>query len=458
MLDDEIAFAGVAGQAELIRRGDVSVRELVELLLGRIERLEPELNTFGAVFAERALLEADQADARARAGERRPLLGIPVAVKDEIDIAGEITSYGTGAMVSKAPADAEVVRRLRAAGAIVIGKTKMPEFGLWPFTESATWGVTRNPWDPERTPGGSSGGSAAAVAAGMVPAALAVDGAGSIRIPAACCGLFGIKPQRDRVPRAPHYPDSHWIVFGALTRSVRDAGLMLDVLANNEHRFVEAAETRPGRLRIAVAPDFPAGTRGRLSDDVRAALDDTAALLRSLGHMVVEGKVDLRARDVPVIVGLILRGVHDLVAPAERPQRLERRTRAFARPGALLSERTTERLLNAERAIAARLTAVFDDHDLLLTPVTSAPAVPAGVMEGRGAAVTYFWETGWVPFTILWNITGQPAASVPAGFSSEGLPLAVQIVGRPSDERTVLALAAELEAERPWANRRPPIA
>ena len=173
MLDDEIAFAGVAGQAELIRRGDVSVRELVELLLGRIERLEPELNTFGAVFAERALLEADQADARARAGERRPLLGIPVAVKDEIDIAGEITSYGTGAMVSKAPADAEVVRRLRAAGAIVIGKTKMPEFGLWPFTESATWGVTRNPWDPERTPGGSSGGSAAAVAAGMVPAALA---------------------------------------------------------------------------------------------------------------------------------------------------------------------------------------------------------------------------------------------------------------------------------------------
>jgi amidase len=448
----------VAGQAELIQRGEVSARELVQSVLGRIERLEPELNAFGAVYTERALLEADQADARARAGERRPLLGVPVAVKDEIDIAGEVTSYGTGAMVSKAPADAEVVRRLRAAGAIVVGKTKMPEFGLWPFTESVTWGVTRNPWNPERTPGGSSGGSATAVAAGMVPAALGADGAGSIRIPAACCGLFGLKPQRDRVPRTPHYRESHWIVFGALTRSVQDAGLMLDVLGDDRQSFEQAAQTRPERLRIAVAPDFPPGIRARLSDDVRAALDETAAQLRALGHTVIEGRVDLRARDVPVIVGLILRGVRDLVAPAERPQRLERRTRAFARPGALLSERTTARLLNAERAIAARLTATFDDHDLLLTPVMSAPAVPTGIMEGRGATVTYLWETGWVPFTILWNITGQPAASVPAGFSAEGLPLAVQIVGRPGDERTVLALAAELEVERRWADRRPPVA
>ncbi|MBV9947829.1 MAG: hypothetical protein JOZ69_13325 [Myxococcales bacterium] len=247
-------------------------------------------------------------------------------------------------------------------------------------------------------------------------------------------------------------------MFGALTRSVRDAGLMLDVLIDDGQRFEQAAQTRPERLRIAVAADFPPGTRGRLSDDVRAALDETSVQLRSLGHTVAEGKVDLRARDVPVIVGLILRGVHDLVAPAERPQRLERRTRAFARPGALLSERTTERLRSAERAMAARLTAMFDDYDVLLTPVMSTPAVPAGIMEGRGATVTYLWETGWVPFTILWNITGQPAASVPAGFSRDGLPLAVQIVGRPHEERTVLGLAAELEAERPWTERRPALA
>lgn len=459
MLDEDVAFAGVVGQAELVRSGEVSARELVHLTLGRIERLDRELNAFGAVYAERALMQAAQADARMRAGERRPLLGVPFAVKDEIDIGGEVTSYGTGAMVSKAPADAEVVRRLRAAGAILVGKTKMPELGLWPFTESVTWGITRNPWDPERTPGGSSGGSAAAVAAGMVPTALAADGAGSIRIPAACCGLFGLKPGRDRVPRTPHDRDGlHWVAFGSLTRSVRDSGAMLDVLGDGGQDFERAAQTRPERLRIAVAPDFPSGTRGRLRDDVRGALDETAAELRSLGHAVVERKVDVSARDVPVILGLMFRAVRDLVAGVERPQRLERRTRVFARPGALVSDRTTRRLLEAERAIAARLTAMFDEHDVLLAPVMAAPAVPAGIMEGRGATVTYLWETGWVPFTILWNITGQPAASVPAGFSAEGLPLAVQLVGRPGDERTVLALAAELEAARPWAQHRPAIA
>jgi amidase len=459
VLDEEVAFAGVGGQVELVRRGDVSSRELVELALGRIERLDRELNAFGAVYAERALLEAAQADARVRAGESRPLLGIPVAVKDEIDIGGEITSRGTGAIATRATADAEVVRRVRAAGGIVVGKTKMPELGLWPFTESVTWGVTRNPWDPERTPGGSSGGSAAAVAAGMVPAALAADGAGSIRIPAACCGLFGLKPQRDRVPRAPHDSDgAQWVVFGALTRSVQDTGTMLDVLAGQERTFSESARARAPRLRIALVKRFPVGTRGRLSDDVTRALESTADLLRARGHTVVDAEVDMRARDVPVILGLMFRAVHDFVDEVDRPQRLERRTRAFARPGAWVSDRMIERLRMAESAMAARIASVFDDHDALLAPVTAAPAVPAGVMEGRGAIATYLWETGWVPFTILWNITGQPAASVPAGHTADGLPVAVQLVGRPGDESTILSLAAELEAERPWTDRRPRIA
>lgn len=166
----------------------------------------------------------------------------------------------------------------------------------------------------------------------------------------------------------------------------------------------------------------------------------------------------MRARDVPVIMGLIFRAVRDLVQGAERPQRLERRTRAFARAGALVTDRTTERLRDAERTLVARLTAMFDDHDLLLTPVMSSPAVPAGVVEERGATVTYLWETGLVPFTIVWTITGQPAASVPAGHSREGLPLAVQIVGRPHDERTIRGLAAELEAEHTRNDRRPPVA
>jgi amidase len=459
VLGEDVAFAGVAGQTDLVRRGDVSSRELIELALDRIARLDRELNAFAAVYAERALLEAAQADARVRAGESRPLIGVPVAVKDEIDIGGEITSRGTGAMVTPAGADAEVVRRLRAAGAIVVGKTKMPELGLWPFTESVTWGVTRNPWDPERTPGGSSGGSAAAVAAGMVPAALAADGAGSIRIPAACCGLFGLKPQRDRVPRAPHDSDgAHWVVFGSLARSVLDSALMLDVLAGQDGEFAQAARTPPARLRVAVVKDFPTGTRGRLSDDVRGALEATAELLRSRGHTVVEREIDMRVRDVPVILGLMFRLIHDVVADTERSQRLERRTRAFARPGALVSDRMAERLRDAERGTVERIGAIFEDHDVLLTPVMSEPAVPAGIMEGRGAVATYFWETAWVPFTILWNITGQPAASVPAGHTADGLPLAVQLVGRQHDERTLLSLAAELEAERPWTGRRPQIA
>ena len=200
MLDAEAAFAGIAGQVELMRRGDVSARDLADLALARIAALDPQLNAFGVVLADRALTAADEADRRRAAGEDGPLLGVPIAVKDEIDIAGHLTSRGTDAFTAPAASDAEVVRRLRAAGAVIVGKTTMPELGLWPFTESVTWGVTRNPWDTGRTPGGSSGGSAAAVAAGIVPAALAADGAGSIRIPAACTGLFGLKPQRGRVP------------------------------------------------------------------------------------------------------------------------------------------------------------------------------------------------------------------------------------------------------------------
>jgi amidase len=459
MLGDDVAFAGVAGQAELVRSGEVSARELVKLALSRIERLDPKLNAFADVYAERALGEAAEADARVAAGDGAPLLGIPVGVKDEVDIAGEVTSRGTGAITTRAPADAEIVRRLRAAGAIVVGKTNMPELGLWPFTESITWGVTRNPWDPERTPGGSSGGSAAAVAAGLVPAAVAVDGAGSIRIPAACCGIFGLKPQRDRVSRTPHDSDgADWIVFGALTRSVADSALMLDVLSAGDIGFAQAPEQRPEGLRIGLMPDFPPSVRGRLSDDVRGALESTAELLRSLGHTVVECAMPMRARDVPVILGVIFRAIHDWVEEVERPQRLERRTRAMARPGAIVSDRMLDRLRTAERGIVAHVEKTFDEHDLLLTPVMSEPAAPAGIMEGRGATATYFWETSWVPFTVLWNLTGQPAASVPAGFSPQGLPLAVQLVGRPHDERTILAVAAQLESARPWSDRRPPIA
>ena len=468
MLDSDLAFAGVAGQLELLRRGEASARELVDLALARIGALDPEVNAFGAVYPGRARDDADAADRRRAAGEDAPLLGVPVAVKDELDLAGEVTSRGTGAFTARADGDAEVVRRLRAAGAVVIGKTTMPELGLWPFTESVTWGVTRNPWDLERTPGGSSGGSAAAVAAGMVPAALGVDGAGSIRIPAACTGLFGLKPQSGRLPRAPHDRDgSHWITIGALTRSVIDTAIVLDALRGPmpgdgsplpepAQSFAAAVRSQPRALRIALSAAFPAGVAGRLTPEVSGALERTAEVLRGLGHTVVEREIDFRARDAPVILGLLFRAIHDFVGEVERPARLERRSRALARPGRLVSDRMQERLLAAERRMSERVGRLFDDHDVLLTPVLSQPAVPTGLMEGRGATVTYMWETGWVPFNVIWNATGQPAASVPAGFSADGLPLAVQIVGRPNDEATLLSLAAQLETARPWADRRPP--
>ncbi|HWT24714.1 MAG TPA: amidase family protein, partial [Solirubrobacteraceae bacterium] len=197
------------------------------------------------------------------------------------------------------------------------------------------------------------------------------------------------------------------------------------------------------------------GTLGRLSLDVRDALAGTAQLLRSLGHEVVERELPFGPRDARVILGLMFRGIRDLVAEVEQPQRLERRTRALARPGALVSDRRVEKLLAREKALASRLAGAFAEHDVWLTPVLSRPPARAGIMEGRGATVTYLWESGYAPFCILWNSTGQPAASVPAGWTADGLPLAVQLVGRPYDETTLLSLSAQLEAARPWADRCP---
>src|SRR3954451_12217529 len=246
----------------MIRAGEVSPSELVRLHLGRIERLDPQLNSFRVVLAERALLEAEQAEARLKGGDERPLLGGPIALKDTTDLAGEQTTLGTDGFPDPAAADSEMVRRLREAGAIVVGKTLLPELAICGFTESATFGVTRNPWNSQRTPGGSSGGSAAAVAAGLVPIASAGDGAGSIRIPAASCGVFGLKPTRGRVSLAPKLEGWNGLaVDNCVSRTVLDTALWLDVVSGGskdaeapalpESPFVEAAQAAPGKLRVA---------------------------------------------------------------------------------------------------------------------------------------------------------------------------------------------------------------
>jgi amidase len=464
----EIAFAGIARQAELIAAGELSSRELVELYLERITRLGPRLNAFRVVLSERALLEADQADARRRAGGGRPLLGVPLAVKDDIDVAGEVTALGTNAHGGPVSADAEVVRRLRQAGAVIIGKTNVPELCIWPFTETATFGATRNPWDQQRAPGGSSGGSAAAVAAGLIGAALGSDGAGSIRIPAAWCGLFGLKPQRGRVSIAPRARAWYGLsVNGVLTRKVADTALFLDVASGSidvdaDHApapavpFSRSAATAPGRLKIAFSTRVPAGVIARLDGDARRALQETVELLRSLGHEVSERDPDYGSGTFAALLPRYVRGVSDDAAALPHPERLERRTRGMARLGGLIPQALLERALAGEAEFARRLNGVLEDHDVLLTPATAAPPPQIGRLQGRGALWTLNAVAGMVPYNGVWNVTGQPAASVPAGLGSDGLPRGVQIVARPNDEATLLSLAAQIEAEHPWAQERPP--
>jgi amidase len=466
----ELAYLGIARQAELVRAGEVSSRELVELYLERIERLDPRLNSFRTVMVDSALAEADRADARRSAGEELPLLGVPVAIKDGVDVAGEVTTHGTDAVEAPAAEDAEMVRRLRGAGAIVIGKTNLPELAAHGFTESKRWGITRNPWNHGRTPGGSSGGSAAAVAAGLVGAASASDGAGSIRIPATNCCLFGLKPQRGRISLAPDREHWHGMsVNGSLTQSVLDTALYLDVTAGaapgDAHTpppptrpFVGAASSSPGRLRIAWSAKPPRlfAPPIRVADPNRAALEETARLLESLGHEVRE-RAPAYGGVGNGVTPLYLGGIHDEARRLPHPERLEARNRGYVRLGRLYSGWGVRLARRAAPRHAARINAIFDHHDVFMTLVSSVPPVEVGRWEGRTALRLLIGQSMVYPYPSVWNYLGNPAAAVPAGFTDDGLPLSVQLVGRPDDEATLLSLAAQLEAERPWAGDRPPI-
>jgi len=465
---DEITFAGAARLAEMVRAKEVSATELVGHFLDRIQRLDPQLNSFRLVFAEQAMLEAEQAEARVRAGEDRPLLGVPIAIKDEVDVVGQVNTHGTDGFTEPAKADSEIVRRLREAGAIVVGLTNLPEMAICGFTESATYGVTRNPWNPQRTPGGSSGGSAAAVAAGLVPIALAGDGAGSIRIPAASCGLFGLKPSRGRVSLAPLTEGWRGLaVLGCLSRSVLDTALWLDIVSGGssepeappvlERPFVEAARTAPGKLRVAYSTLAPrALAPPTVSGEAKQAVSDAAELLSSLGHEVAPRDPDWGSIG-DTISARFLKGVAETVEEVPHPERLERRTRGFGRLGKVLPEALYQKAMERRPAEQARINTIFDSADVLVMPVMGGTALPVRRWEGRGALQTVLGMSRFYPYCVPWNHLGNPAMAVPAGFSADGMPLSIQVIGRPGEEATLLSLAAQLEAERPWADRRPPI-
>jgi amidase len=465
---EDLAFAGVASIGEMLRARAVTPRELVELYLTRIECLNPKLGAFVSVRADAALVEADTALKRLEAGESGPLLGVPVAVKDNVDIGGEVTGHGTRANEVPAKSNAEVVRRLGAAGAVILGKTALPELAMWgQMTESLAHGATRNPWNVERATGGSSGGTAAAVAAGLSPVGLGSDGGASIRVPAALCGLFGLKPTRGRISMMPDADHWHGLtVFGGLGRSVIDVALFDDALRGPavgdahappepEISFAEAARRDPGRLRIAVSLK---GTLPGVKANPPAcrAVEETAELLRSLGHQVVERDPNY-GQLLPDIMPRYLAGVADDAARLDHPERLEGRSRRMASVGRRVHGRALRRAMHREPRVAERVNAIFAEHDVVLTPVTAAQPEPVGHWEGRGALRTFNGGGPYVTYTAIWNYLGQPAVAVPAGFDEEGLPTAVQMAAPVNGETTLLSLAAQLETARPWAHLRPPV-
>ncbi|MFC3964843.1 amidase [Nocardia jiangsuensis] len=453
-----LPYAGVAETAAEVRAGKITAAEAVDQALARIAAAEP-LRAFALVNAERARAEAAERDAGQAAGAPLgPLHGVPIAVKDELDVAGAPTRYGgVAAGGEPAAADAEAVRRLRAAGAVIVGKTAMPEFGIWPYTESAAGGYTHNPWSPRHSPGGSSGGSAAAVAAGLVPAATGGDGGGSIRIPAACCGVFGLKPQRGRVSTAPH-PDLWGALgtVGVLTRAVADSALLYDVLAGTVaadrwHAPAPAAsytDLDPGpRLRIGLLLRTAVPGVGAAPSCV-AAVRETAEALAGLGHEIAEDRYRL-PDPTDAFLPQVLDGVRTEAARMPHPHLLERRTRAVVR----LSRAAPPPVLRwAERRgehLAARVDRLFDRYDLLLTPTLAGPPPPIGRLDGTGIIRATLRAVPMIAYTALWNVCGNPAAAVPAGFA-DGLPRSVQLVGPPNGEHTLLRVAAELERVRPW--------
>lgn len=433
-----------------VRRGSRKPREAVQEALDRIAERDEPLGAFQVVRADRALAEADEVAMRADLADL-PLAGVPIAVKDNVAVAGEPMRSGTAATPrDPSTRDHEVVRRLRAAGAVVVGITRMPELGVFGATDSV-FGVTRNPWDRSRTPGGSSGGAAAAVASGMVPVAHGNDGMGSIRGPAACCGLVGVKPGLGTVPADVGPTDWHGMTEnGPLATTVGDAALVLSVMAARP----ELAEVRepagPVRVALAMAPPIAIS---RLDAEHRRGVEEVAAALRSAGHVVDEVRLPVPTSAALAALERWFSGAQQEVEHVDAAQ-LERRVRVHAAIGRRVGRFVEDGQRDAIRATVQR--AVFDRYDVVLTPTLAAPPIAAVRWGERGWLANVVADSRYAPYPAPWNLLGYPAAAVPAGIHRRtGTPLSAHLGGPLGSEPLLLSLAAQLEQALPWPRLAP---
>jgi amidase len=472
----DLLFRPASELAGLVRAGEITARELVSASLERIEALDGQVNAFTHVDADGALAAADAIGA----GDERPFAGVPIAIKDNQPVAGMPLTFCADLFGDlAAPFDAAFVGRLRAAGFVIVGKTALPEYGILPSTESRRNGPTRNPWDLSRTPGGSSGGAAAAVAAGMVPLAHGNDGGGSIRIPAACCGLVGLKPARGRITLAPALGDSFLVTDGVLTRTTAESAQLLDLLAGPElgdatwapppaQPYADALAREPRRLRIGFTLATPL-VDGELDPIAARAVQDAVALLQELGHEVEE--LDSAPWSIPGVFELFSAAFGPAVASTivfaatiagrdPAPEDMERLSWYLWERSAQLGAAHYLAAQAQLQALARGFVTAMSEYDAVLTPSLALRPRPIGELFGDDddPAETFRRAGEFTPYCAIANVTGQPAISLPFAHGDDGLPAGIHFFGRPADEATLLALAAQLEAARPWASRRPELA
>jgi Asp-tRNA(Asn)/Glu-tRNA(Gln) amidotransferase A subunit family amidase len=452
---------------DLVLKKEVRPREVAEFFIARIEKLNPKLNAYMTVAAEIAMADAERLE-KVADDERssHKIFGVPYSVKDLTWTRDVRTTMGSKNYENFVPpADAEIVVRLRKAGGIMLGKTTTPEFGGRPTTEGGLCPPARNPWNPEHTAGGSSGGAAAAVAAGLGPLADGSDGGGSIRIPSACCGLPGLKPTRGRVSFAPVFGEA-WAGFatnGPIARSVRDVALMLDVIAGEPvvgdpywapkpiTSFSAAVRVTPRHLKLATLSE---SSLGKVDPEVQAAFESAVRVFKELGHEVEPVKIDPAARLLEVATTIIAAGLSSL--PVNDVTLMDTVVRASYERGKEIKAAEYITAVAQMHNISREIVQALHKYDALLTPTLTRPAVALGTLPSnpeRGLEEIF----AWLPFTFPFNATGQPAFSVPNGFTKAGLPIGLQIVGRPADELGIIALAAQWEDARPWKDKRPPV-